>query len=194
MSSQNSRMTVRNDFLFLGGHVAIDFLNTEVIADGQPLDKLAGPDDLSAWLAAADLGEASVSARTLAAVKRLRGEFREVVLRMADGYGAKKSVVEAINEALRRGRGALQLHAHGRDLRVAFEPEEADALFLVARAAAEFLATAEPTRIRRCEGTNCILLFYDTTKSGTRRWCSMAGCGNRMKAALHYARRREAQE
>ena len=187
-------MTVRNDFLFLGGHLAVDFLNTEVIADGQPLDKLADPDDLSVWLAAADLGKPPVGARTLAAVKRFRGELREAVTRMADGHPPKRSVVESVNDALRRGKGALQLHAHAHELAVAFEPDEPDALFLVARAAADFLASAEPKRIRRCEGTNCILLFYDTTKSGTRRWCSMAGCGNRMKAALHYARRRGAEE
>jgi predicted RNA-binding Zn ribbon-like protein len=33
-----------------------------------------------------------------------------------------------------------------------------------------------------------LLHFYDTTKSGTRRWCSMAVCGNRAKAARHYER------
>jgi predicted RNA-binding Zn ribbon-like protein len=182
-------MTVRNDFLFLGGDLAVDFLNTEVVSDGAPLDKLPDAESLASWLDAAGLGKAPVSARTLAAVKRFRAELRESVVRMAEGHAAKKSVIESINEALRRGKGALQLHAHARRLTVAFEPDEADVLFLVARAAADFLATADPKRIRRCEGTNCMLLFYDTTKSGTRRWCSMAGCGNRMKAALHYARR-----
>ncbi|MGZ5450911.1 MAG: CGNR zinc finger domain-containing protein [Thermoanaerobaculia bacterium] len=62
--------------------------------------------------------------------------------------------------------------------------------FLLARAAAHFLASADPSRIRRCGGANCILFFYDATRSATRRWCSMAGCGNRMKAALHYQRSR----
>lgn len=182
-------MTVRNEFLFLGGHLAVDFLNTEVIAGGGPRDTLTAASDLTAWLAAAELGKPPVSPRTLAAAKRFRAELRDAVTRLADGHALKKSALEAINEALRRGKGALQLHAHGGERTVAFEPDEPDALFLIARAAADFFATAEPQRIRRCEGTNCILLFYDTTKSGTRRWCSMAGCGNRMKAALHYARR-----
>ena len=48
--------------------------------------------------------------------------------------------------------------------------------------------------VRTCEGTGCILFFYDTTKSHTRRWCSMAGCGNRMKATLFYQRGRGNQK
>ncbi|HEX8403835.1 MAG TPA: CGNR zinc finger domain-containing protein, partial [Duganella sp.] len=35
----------------------------------------------------------------------------------------------------------------------------------------------------QCEHPECILWFYDRTKSHKRRWCSMALCGNRYKAA-----------
>lgn len=49
---------------------------------------------------------------------------------------------------------------------------------------------ADPSRIGVCGATNCILIYYDTTKSRTRRWCSMATCGNRAKAALFYKRSR----
>jgi predicted RNA-binding Zn ribbon-like protein len=93
-----------------------------------------------------------------------------------------------VNEELQRGRGALVLRAKDGAFSVAFEPRENDPRFLLAHAAASFLASADPARIRQCGGTNCILFFYDTTKSATRRWCSMAGCGNRMKAAAHYHR------
>ncbi|WP_232524336.1 CGNR zinc finger domain-containing protein [Nocardiopsis gilva] len=41
-------------------------------------------------------------------------------------------------------------------------------------------------RIRRCEGDHCVLYFFDTSRNGTRRWCSMAVCGNRAKAQRHY--------
>jgi predicted RNA-binding Zn ribbon-like protein len=33
-----------------------------------------------------------------------------------------------------------------------------------------------------------VLWFHDTTRSGTRRWCSMTACGNRLKARRHYRR------
>jgi hypothetical protein len=42
--------------------------------------------------------------------------------------------------------------------------------------------------IRACDGPACTLLFLDRTKSHARRWCSMAVCGNRAKAAAHRAR------
>ena len=37
----------------------------------------------------------------------------------------------------------------------------------------------------------CVLYFYDTSRNGTRRWCSMQGCGGRAKASRHYARTRD---
>lgn len=41
-------------------------------------------------------------------------------------------------------------------------------------------------RLKRCPGNNdCGWLFLDSTKNGIRRWCSMAGCGNRAKARRH---------
>jgi len=48
----------------------------------------------------------------------------------------------------------------------------------------ELLAQA-PDRIRRCQNPGCVLWFFDTTRNGTRRWCSMEVCGNRAKARRH---------
>jgi predicted RNA-binding Zn ribbon-like protein len=52
-------------------------------------------------------------------------------------------------------------------------------------------ATA-PDRIRVCAHEACVLHFFDTSRNGTRRWCSMAACGNRAKAFRHYARTKDA--
>jgi predicted RNA-binding Zn ribbon-like protein len=47
-----------------------------------------------------------------------------------------------------------------------------------------------PDRIKPCANPDCVLWFADTTRSATRRWCSMTGgCGSRLKARRHYARR-----
>src|SRR4029450_5586490 len=48
----------------------------------------------------------------------------------------------------------------------------------------------DPGRVRRCAGPTCVLLFLDVSKSGRRRWCDMAVCGNRAKVAAHHARAR----
>lgn len=51
--------------------------------------------------------------------------------------------------------------------------------------------TLDRTRIRRCQGDRCGLVYYDTSKNRSRRWCDMAACGNRAKAAAHYRRTKQ---
>ena len=64
-------------------------------------------------------------------------------------------------------------------------------LWPVARSAAELLTSGRLDRIRECPGLDgCGWLFYDTSKNGSRRWCSMAGCGNQAKGHRHYRRQR----
>ena len=46
----------------------------------------------------------------------------------------------------------------------------------------------ERSRVRRCDGAQCVLLYYDTARNRSRRWCDMAVCGNRAKASAHYHR------
>jgi predicted RNA-binding Zn ribbon-like protein len=52
--------------------------------------------------------------------------------------------------------------------------------------AADLLAGSTQTRVRRCANAKCLWLFLDASKSGSRRWCDMASCGNRAKAQRHY--------
>lgn len=63
-------------------------------------------------------------------------------------------------------------------------------LWPVARSAGDLLVEGDPRRVRVCAGERRGWLFLDTSKSGSRRWCSMEGCGNRAKARQHYARTR----
>ncbi len=50
------------------------------------------------------------------------------------------------------------------------------------------LTSRLPGRLRPCGNDECELFFLDRSKSNTARWCSMAVCGNRMKARRHHAR------
>ncbi len=52
--------------------------------------------------------------------------------------------------------------------------------------AADLLARPGPHRVRRCANGQCLWLFIDRSKAGTRRWCDMSACGNRAKARRHY--------
>jgi len=55
----------------------------------------------------------------------------------------------------------------------------------VVESAADALILGELSRVRRCADARCGRVFFDNTKNGRRRWCDMATCGNRAKAARH---------
>jgi predicted RNA-binding Zn ribbon-like protein len=40
----------------------------------------------------------------------------------------------------------------------------------------------EWSRLKACRKPNCRRAYYDRSKNGSGAWCSMAVCGNRMKA------------
>lgn len=52
------------------------------------------------------------------------------------------------------------------------------------------LRLRSPGRLRPCANTECHLFLIDRSKPNTARWCSMAICGNRIKARRHYQRNR----
>ncbi len=65
-------------------------------------------------------------------------------------------------------------------------------LWQVASSAVETLTTDDLGRIKECRGgaDDCGSIFYDSSRNGSRRWCSMEGCGSRAKMRRHYARSR----
>jgi predicted RNA-binding Zn ribbon-like protein len=66
----------------------------------------------------------------------------------------------------------------------------ASPLWPIARSAADLLTSPDLARVKRCPGEGCGWLFLDTSKNGSRRWCDMAGCGNRARVRAFAARRR----
>src|SRR5919201_6427394 len=54
-------------------------------------------------------------------------------------------------------------------------------IWLAAASAVELLTEGDLARVKQCRGPadDCGWLFYDTSRNGTRRWCSMEGCGSR---------------
>ncbi|TLF79413.1 CGNR zinc finger domain-containing protein [Nocardia cyriacigeorgica] len=163
----------------LGEPLALDLLNTRWMSDG-PQDLLTDVAGLRIWLETAELtGRARADAATLDAVRAARAAIYDTVR-----HGRR----DALNEVLDHGRIRRSLADAG----PLDTPEIADPAWLPGWLAADnllnLLATA-PDRIRQCAHPDCVLFFYDTSKNGTRRWHSMATCGNRTKAARHYAKK-----
>lgn len=62
------------------------------------------------------------------------------------------------------------------------------ALSTVARDAVRLLAADNTDRVRECAASDCALVFFDESRSGNRRWCSMQRCGNLAKVRAFRAR------
>ena len=52
------------------------------------------------------------------------------------------------------------------------------------------LRRTSPGRLRPCANDECALFLVDHSKPNRAHWCSMASCGNRMKARRHHERTR----
>jgi len=68
------------------------------------------------------------------------------------------------------------------------QPSAASVLAPVVWSAGDLMLNAPTRPIRRCANQECLWLFIDQSKNGTRRWCDMNSCGNRAKARRHYAK------
>ncbi|MFE9643790.1 CGNR zinc finger domain-containing protein [Streptomyces sp. NPDC006365] len=165
-----------------GEPLSLDLLNTRWMHEGAVQDLLVDTDGLGVWLAANGLDRFAADESTLRHVLGARDALRAVVDGPLDADSA--APVDAV---LAHGRIRATLTAEGPGERAEFGDESWGPAWLAARDYLELLSTA-PDRVRACAHEACILHFFDTSRNGTRRWCSMAVCGNRAKASRHYAR------
>jgi predicted RNA-binding Zn ribbon-like protein len=94
----------------------------------------------------------------------------------------------SVNAVLARGSQRPLLGPEGIDVEI--DAAAAWRAPWVCAAALVSLLETRADRIRRCANPDCVLWFLDTTRPGTRRWCSMTACGNRDKAIRHGRRHR----
>jgi len=195
----------RDGFLFLGNQLALDFLNTRPVMDGHLVELLPNFSALLRWFQAADLltssrraelerhwRETAGARHTLAALRNFREELRKEILAWEQGGAVSRSMVGELNALMAAHPMRTRLNAGGKKsaTELWFELRQPDDLFApLAHSAAMLFANVDPGRVRKCE--QCVLHFQDTSKKGTRRWCSMRLCGNRRKVAAYAARQRK---
>ncbi|MFE6070393.1 CGNR zinc finger domain-containing protein [Streptomyces sp. NPDC056525] len=179
-------MTAIDPRPLVGEPVALDLLNTRWNEEGVRQDLLAGVEGLTVWLAANGLDERfTADATTLRHTLTARDALAALVDRPGDPAATTR-----VDFVLGHGRIRATLTAEGPGERPEFADPAWGPGWTAARDYLDLLRTA-PDRIRACAHEACILHFFDTSRNGTRRWCSMAVCGNRAKASRHYARTKE---
>jgi predicted RNA-binding Zn ribbon-like protein len=205
MLKAESHSDWRDGFLFVGNHPALDFLNTRPVLSGEePTELLPDFAALLRWFRAANMlgsreaselwrqcGESERARRALDSLHRLRESFRKEILKYEAGGHVHRATIEEINKLMASHpmRTKLIIAEEGFRNEAHCDPREPeDLLGPVAYSIAALFADRDRTKIRKC--SNCVLHFYDTSKKGTRRWCSMQMCGNRAKVAAYAVRHR----
>lgn len=150
-------------------------LNSTPVVDGVPTDNLADPAQGRAWLAS--MGGLGTEAELRQVVKAR--QLLQAVVRGAQPPDALAPLLHQVARVPELAGGQVGWH-----LRVAPDRE----LAVRAVLAWDALAKDNPGRLRPCANDECRLFLIDRSKAGTARWCSMAVCGNRMKARRHYER------
>jgi len=199
-------MDHRAPAIFVGDALGLDFLNSVATPVDTPIDWIDDGDGLLNWLEQAQLAPADALKRIRAEAlpgeldkvadqaRSLREWFRGFVLKHKGRPLTAKSLagLEPLNRLLERndffkrvipgpkgGKNPLQLQT----IRRWRTPEAL--LSPIGEALAQLVCTEDFSDVKACEGPACTLLFADHTRGRTRRWCSMALCGNRAKQAAH---------
>lgn len=154
----------------------LDLLNTTPVIDGTVHDGLADSAAAKTWLREHEVSDTKAE---LAALVEARSILQQVV-RGDAGPKTLKRFVDGV-------RVRPVVGGDGVDWRLDVEGASGAARAVLAWDA---LRISSPGRLRPCANSECRLFLIDRSKPNTARWCSMAICGNRMKARRHYRRAR----
>ena len=195
----------KDAFPFVGNEVVLDFVNTRPVQDGKPMELLKDFGAVLRWFQAAELlrpvevaslerqwGSTVRAQGTIEAMRDLREDLRNEILSWEHGGAIHGSTIDHLNSLLADHPMRTKLKANGSAplAELWFEVREPEDLFApLAHSAASLFTTVDRKRVRKC--ARCVLHFHDTSKKGTRRWCSMRLCGNRLKVAAYAARQRK---
>ncbi len=186
--------------------LCLSFANTKSWRGSEkPVEQLHGLADLLDWIQES----AGVSAQAADAIRELARDHQKRAARVFAEAITLREVISgsfsavAIGERIREpdfvalksalaeapARNQLERTGDGYAWRVE-QPRLSvpDILAPVLWSAADLVFNAPQRQIRQCANEQCLWLFVDESKSGTRRWCDMASCGNRAKARRHYAK------
>ncbi len=181
----------------IGGAPILDFLNTAGGgAKARGSERLSGPAAMLGWGVWSGLlsaGEAALLQGSFACPPLIaRREALHAVLSAASAdrpapAEALATVGAWISDARSRAvlEGANGAYAWRAQSGLSGGDLLSDRLALEAE---RLLTGADLAAVRECE--RCSWVFLSTGRGRPRRWCSMAACGNREKAARHYARKK----
>jgi predicted RNA-binding Zn ribbon-like protein len=183
-------MSPRESGFQFGGRLSLDLTWTLRYRSVSPTELLATPADLDEWISTAVAPVRQLADHgDLASAIELREAIHAGAASRIAGEDIGRGIRGLINDWAARPAPFRSLGGHAdapSHLRPGAEVESA--LAAVALDAVDLLGS-DDGRLRRCEGPGCSLLFHDSSRPGTRRWCSTERCGNRVNTTTYRRRR-----
>lgn len=189
-------------FSWYGGHPVLDLVNTfDERVSAAPVDKLVSYEALASFAVQAGLmdrptaekliqiGSPGARADVHARVLALREALWSLLQKGAASQEIPRDAAAVLERSIRDALDARELAVV--EGRVTWAWRDSLALLLplhmLSLAVQDFFAPGEASLVKRCAATDCGGLFLDTSRTHRRRWCSMAGCGNRDKVRRYRA-------
>lgn len=193
-------------FKLIGGHPAVDFVNT--VGGFEPALEELLPEyaELAAWAEQAGLitaehagrlrtvarTEPDAASATLAAARRLRADLDAVVRAELAGRAPEAAPLDGIREAYLAALARARL-TRGPAYTWRWPESPADpgsVLWPIAQQAVDLLNANDLSRLAECSTSNCRWLYLDRTKNHNRRWCADDTCGASARMRRYRAARR----
>jgi predicted RNA-binding Zn ribbon-like protein len=192
-------------FLFVANMPILDFLNTRPVLSEGPTELLPDVHAMERWLISAGIADSAKTKRLMRGWRNtpeakafyvellaFRERLRDAVLRLEGGSSPSDEFIYEVNIGLQQHPPTTGLRKReGQIVREPlFDPQRPTDLWTpFLDGAAALLSEPERHRLRQCEA--CVVHFFDTSKKGSRRWCSMNICGNKLKVAAYQRRKRD---
>jgi predicted RNA-binding Zn ribbon-like protein len=177
--------------VFVGGNLALDYVGTLNERRTRRVEQLRAPADLGRWLVSAGVLDRppEVTADDLAAAIGLREVLFALIEQRIDrpGEAPRPAHLRRLNAAAAAPDPVPRLAGNGR---ITHTGDLAAGLSAVARDAIGLFDPDREGVLKWCADDACTHPFLDRSRGHRRRWCEMAGCGDRVKAAAYRARRR----
>jgi predicted RNA-binding Zn ribbon-like protein len=193
---------------WVGGHVALDFANTLGGAKtAAPSSYLHSYEDLLEWARRADLigpvnsghlaaGSARAKTEAMKEAQALVANLRALFLAAAQHQVLPQASLDHLNTLVQKTAAWRRIAAcddEGRSISCGWDFQGAPPVAVlgpIVWRAVELLEHGPLGRVKECGADDCGWVFLDTSKNGSRQWCSMQTCGNVSKVRRFRDRQR----
>jgi predicted RNA-binding Zn ribbon-like protein len=180
-------------FYFGSGRLCLDFVRTVRARRGSSIEGLQSSADLERWIDQAGLPlkprRQPVKPDHVIAAHQLREAIYQVVDSARLKSQLSKFPVTLLNRYAAQPLPFPQLSAATGQLSWSSVASINAVFASLARDTLDLVGSEGILRVRECADPGCTSLFFDTSRSANRKWCSAMPCANRNKVRAYRSRK-----